>query len=121
MELVISTLSENQYFSAGFGLFGVGALAAAGRRLTAASMVLFRRHCITTLGMNICYLLLRKIVIFYVAIMINSIQIFHLCYFQEIPCNDKSYFWILDWLTKRGARKTQHLSIRTSFEETGTM
>ena len=39
----------------------------------------------------------------------------------EIPCNDKSYFWVLDWLTKRGARKTQHLSIRTSFEETGTM
>ena len=53
MELVISTLSENQYFSAGFGLFGVGALAAVGRKLTTASYVLFRRHCITTLGMNI--------------------------------------------------------------------
>ena len=64
MELAIATLSENQYFSAGFGLFGVGALAAAGRRLTAASMVLFRRHCITTLGMNIHFLLLTTIVIF---------------------------------------------------------
>ena len=56
MELVVSTLSENQYFSAGFGLFGVGALAAAGRKLTTASLVLFRRHCITTLGMNIGHL-----------------------------------------------------------------
>ena len=52
MDFVISTLSENQYFSAGFGLFGVGALAAAGKRLTAAGLVLFRRHCITSLGMN---------------------------------------------------------------------
>ena len=52
MDFVITTLSENQYFSAGFGLFGVGALAAAGKRLTAAGLVLFRRHCITSLGMD---------------------------------------------------------------------
>ena len=52
MEFIISTLTENQYFSAGFGLFGVGALAAAGKKLTSAGLVLFRRHCITTLGMK---------------------------------------------------------------------
>ena len=52
MELIVSTLSENPYFSAGFGLFGVGAVAAGGRKLTSAGLVLFRRHCITTLGKN---------------------------------------------------------------------
>ena len=52
MELIVSTLSENPYFSAGFGLFGVGAVAAGGRKLTNAGIVLFRRHCITTLGTN---------------------------------------------------------------------
>ena len=52
MELIVSTLSENPYFSAGFGLFGVGAVAAGGRKLTNAGLVLFRRHCITTLGIN---------------------------------------------------------------------
>ena len=52
MEFIISTLTENQYFSAGFGLFGVGALAAAGKKLTSAGLVLFRRHCITTLGIK---------------------------------------------------------------------
>ena len=52
MELIVSTLSENPYFSAGFGLFGVGAVAAGGRKLTSAGIVLFRRHCITTLGIN---------------------------------------------------------------------
>ena len=52
MELIVSTLSENPYFSAGFGLFGVGAVAAGGRKLTSAGLILFRRHCITTLGKN---------------------------------------------------------------------
>ena len=49
---LLTTLSENPYFSAGFGLFGVGALAAASRKLTTAGLVLFRRHCITTLGLK---------------------------------------------------------------------
>ena len=46
----ISVFSDNPYFSAGFGLFGVGALAAAGRRITNAGVVLFQRHYVTTLG-----------------------------------------------------------------------
>ena len=39
--------------------------------------------------------------------------------FSEVPCNDKSYHWMLDWVTKVGARKTQHLSVRTRFDENG--
>ena len=46
----ISVISDNPYFSAGFGLFGVGALAAAGRRMANAGVVLFQRHYVTTLG-----------------------------------------------------------------------
>ena len=46
----ISVFSDNPYFSAGFGLFGVGALAAAGRRIANAGVVLFQRHYVTTLG-----------------------------------------------------------------------
>ena len=46
----INVFSDNPYFSAGFGLFGVGALAAAGRRITNAGVVLFQRHYVTTLG-----------------------------------------------------------------------
>lgn len=33
----------------------------------------------------------------------------------EVPCRDKSYQWLLQWITKKGARKTQHLSVETSF------
>ncbi|XP_074094126.1 mitochondrial chaperone BCS1 [Cotesia typhae] len=34
----------------------------------------------------------------------------------EVPCRDKSYQWLLQWITHKGARKTQHLSVETSFE-----
>lgn len=33
----------------------------------------------------------------------------------EIPSHDKSYFWVLQWITQQAARRTQHLSIRTAF------
>lgn len=35
----------------------------------------------------------------------------------EVTCKDKSYEWLLAWITKRGARKTQHLSVDTTFVE----
>jgi chaperone BCS1 len=36
----------------------------------------------------------------------------------EVTCKDKSYNWLLHWMTKSGARETQHLSVDTSFVET---
>lgn len=35
----------------------------------------------------------------------------------EVPCRDKSYQWLLQWITVKGARETQHLSVETSFEQ----
>lgn len=34
----------------------------------------------------------------------------------EVPCRDKSYQWLLQWIT-RHARHTQHLSVETSFSQ----
>ncbi|XP_044728738.1 mitochondrial chaperone BCS1 [Chrysoperla carnea] len=33
----------------------------------------------------------------------------------EVPCRDKSYQWLLQWISQKGARSTQHLSVETSF------
>ncbi|TRY60961.1 hypothetical protein TCAL_05735 [Tigriopus californicus] len=81
---ILASLSENPYFGAGFGLFGVGAAASIGRKSFQSMVLLFKRHYVTTL---------------------------------EIPVNDRSYQWILHWITIRGATKTQHLSVRTAFNE----
>ncbi|KAK5647133.1 hypothetical protein RI129_005597 [Pyrocoelia pectoralis] len=83
----ISSLSDNPYFGAGFGLFGLGAGAAILRRGLQGSVILFRRHYMITL---------------------------------EVPCRDKSYQWLLQWMTYKGARQTQHLSVETSFEQKET-
>ncbi|KAB0798027.1 hypothetical protein PPYR_09020 [Photinus pyralis] len=83
----LSSLSDNPYFGAGFGLFGLGAGAAVLRKGLQGSLILFRRHYMITL---------------------------------EVPCRDKSYQWILQWMTYKGARQTQHLSVETSFEQKET-
>lgn len=45
----------------------------------------------------------------------------HMMITLEVPCRDKSYQWLLQWITNTGARETQHLSVETSFvqKETG--
>ncbi|XP_065163772.1 mitochondrial chaperone BCS1 [Atheta coriaria] len=83
----VSALSDNPYFGAGFGLFGLGAGAAILRKSLQGGLILFRRHYMITL---------------------------------EVPCRDKSYQWLLHWMTQKGARSTQHLSVETSFEQKDT-
>ncbi|XP_006620438.1 mitochondrial chaperone BCS1 [Apis dorsata] len=83
----IQTLSDNPYFGAGFGLFGLGAGAALLRKGMQVGMIMFRRHYMITL---------------------------------EVPCRDKSYQWLLQWITHKGAKETQHLSVETSFEQKET-
>ena len=81
---MIMSLASNPYFSAGFGLFGVGSVAAVGRAAAKLSAAAFRRSYITTL---------------------------------QVPCNDKAYHWLLDWVSREAAGTSQHLSLRTIWEE----
>ncbi|KAE8747280.1 hypothetical protein FOCC_FOCC005924 [Frankliniella occidentalis] len=80
----VSSLSDNPYFGAGFGLFTVGAAGAILRKGLQTSLILFRRHYMTTM---------------------------------EVHCRDKSYQWVLQWMTEKGAKQTQHLSVETSYEQ----
>lgn len=84
---VVAELASNNLFTAGFGLFGVGAAAAVLRKGMQGAFILFRRHYMITL---------------------------------EVPCRDKSYQWLLQWITQKGARNTQHLSVETSFVQRDT-
>ena len=84
---LIASLGSNPYFSAGFGLVGVGAGLAVLRKGSLHAYTLFRRYAIITL---------------------------------EVPSNDKSYQWVLQWIAAQGQR-AQHLSVQTTFvqQETG--
>ncbi|PIK52426.1 putative mitochondrial chaperone BCS1 [Apostichopus japonicus] len=79
----ISSLSDNPYFGAGFGLVGIGAVIAASKKGLQYGTIFLRRHYMMTL---------------------------------EVPSRDKSYHWLLQWITNY-ARKTQHLSVETTFRQ----
>ena len=72
----LPALADNPYFSAGFGLVGVGTGLAILRKSAQFGFVIFRRHYMITL---------------------------------EVPSKDKSYDWVLHWMTQKRAKQTQHL------------
>lgn len=80
---LVSSLSANPYFGAGFGLFGVGLGAAVLRKAANISKLIFQRNFLQTL---------------------------------EVPCQDKSFDWVSQWIT-RNALRAQHLEVRTEFDQ----
>lgn len=83
----LPALDNNPYFSAGFGLVGVGTGLAVLRKSAQAGFIIFRRTCMMTL---------------------------------EVPNKDKSYDWMLQWMTQKRAKETQHLSVMTTFHQNET-
>ena len=81
---LVTSLGDNPYFGAGFGLFGLGVGTAILRKTSQFGMIVFRRHFMMTL---------------------------------EVPIRDASYPWLLQWLTVKGARQFQHLSVNTYCHE----
>lgn len=83
-DFVTSLFADNPYFSAGFGLVGVGTGLAIAKKGSQFGMIMFRRYYMMTL---------------------------------EVPSKDKSYQWLLQWISTYGTR-TQHLSVETTFTQT---
>ncbi len=66
---LITSLADNPYFGAGFGILGLGVVATTTRKASQLGLVYLRRHYMTTL---------------------------------EVTCRDKSYPWLLQWITTKG-------------------
>ena len=112
---LIATLSTNQFFSAGFGLMGVGMGVAAARKwfvlLFLSSLLLLApltQHlvaylCIHSRKSSMQYSLIFARRRFFVSL--------------EIPSKDKSYQWVLEWLSAKGSKYNQHISAETSYQQ----
>lgn len=86
MSELFASLGSNPYFSAGFGLVGVGAVLAGVRKGGIQALVALRRYALITL---------------------------------EVPSKDKSYHWVLQWITAQ-ANRAQHISVETTFKQHDT-
>lgn len=81
---ILSTLPDNPYFGAGFGLVGIGAGLALLRKATVVGSQVARRLLTITL---------------------------------EVQSQDRSYLWLLQWITARASKTAQHLSVETTYSE----
>lgn len=77
-------LLANPYFSAGFGLLGIG------------------------VGMNILRLGLKHGTSHLRRNMLVS---------MEIPSKDKSFPWVMEWVSLKEGRRTQHVSVETVYQQ----
>lgn len=101
----IASLGDNPYFGAGAGIFSLGEKS---QNLLSKNL---NENSIAGVGAAV----LRRsaqagLILFRRHFMITL----------EVPCRDKSYQWLLQWITQKGARKTQHLSVETSFTQNNT-
>lgn len=100
----VQSLGDNPYFGAGAGIFSLG-----------KNVMPCRNHQTKSSFVGVGAAILRRsaqagLILFRRHFMITL----------EVPCRDKSYSWLLQWITLKGARKTQHLSVETSFTQNNT-
>ncbi|KAJ1972219.1 Complex III assembly protein translocase and chaperone [Dimargaris xerosporica] len=83
---LLAGFTDNPYFSAGFGLIGVGAGLAVLRQGVRHGLDFARRQLLVTL---------------------------------EIPSRDKSYPWVLHWIShaKLARKNSQHLAVETTYKQ----
>jgi chaperone BCS1 len=82
MPIEIFHLFSNPYFSAGFGLLGVGTGLAILRNSLKYASFYFKRKFLISL---------------------------------EIPSKDKSFNWVMEWMSSQTVKDTQHVSVETNF------
>ncbi|VDP00257.1 unnamed protein product [Soboliphyme baturini] len=130
-ELIVS-LSDNPYFGAGFGLFGLGTAAAFARKGFQIGMLVFRRKCMISVEVTSedkCY---SWFVFIY---LIDHIRAYRSSSHMLSPlpdCEDKVLGGImrreqvhqflddkqlLKWINDNAAAQTQHVSVETSYHQ----
>ena len=87
-----------------------------GRALGVVGLAALKRHWVTTVEvidfmmMMITMIMVRLARIMMVMFMVMMVTMMMV----QVPCNDKAYSWLLEWISREAAKSSLHVSVRSN-------
>ena len=86
-----------------------------GRALGVVGLAALKRHWVTTVEvidfmMMITMIMVRMARMMMVMIMVMMVTMMMV----QVPCNDKAYSWLLEWISREAAKSSLHVSVRST-------
>ena len=76
-----------------------------GRALGVVGVAALKRHWVTTVEVIDFMMIITMITVGMVMFMVMMVQ---------VPCNDKAYSWLLEWISREAAKSSLHVSVRST-------
>ena len=87
-----------------------------GRALGVVGLAALKRHWVTTVEVidfmmmmitMIMVRLARMMMVMFMVMMVTMMMV-------QVPCNDKAYSWVLEWISREAAKSSLHVSVRSN-------
>ena len=87
-----------------------------GRALGVVGLAALKRHWVTTVEVidfmmmmitMIMVRLARMMMVMFMVMMVTMMMV-------QVPCNDKAYSWLLEWISREAAKSSLHVSVRSN-------
>ena len=81
-----------------------------GRALGVVGVAALKRHWVTTVEVIDFMMIITMITVGMVMFMVMLVTMMMV----QVPCNDKAYSWLLEWISREAAKSSLHVSVRST-------
>ena len=81
-----------------------------GRALGVVGVAALKRHWVTTVEVIDFMIIITMITVGMVMFMVMMVTMMMV----QVPCNDKAYSWLLEWISREAAKSSLHVSVRST-------
>ena len=93
-----------------------------GRALGVVGVAALKRHWVTTVEVidfmmmitMIMVRMARMIMVMFMVMMVMFMVMMVTMMMVQVPCNDKAYSWLLEWISREAAKSSLHVSVRST-------